>query len=290
MNLLIGAVQPSLLTLLNSESEPPLALWRKHEGRRDESFVDVLDDTAYPATAEAGPSRPPRSAAAGTSVKPSTASVHVPKHAQTGSLASRVVHIQSPRPDTWIQAGDLPPSASTLGIELPWFGIQFKPLGVRRRVTIELGLVDARGRVGVVRLSSHKTEPTLYAEREPPLVHLPLALPADTHKVTDWAETGLHLTSLVALFRSLPAAPPAASDSDDNDDEHGSRKRRRRPPPRPARRPADRSRLPEGGLAYTAYVRIYANCRLRRVWFSEEGDKSLDMPGVRDEWALYAAE
>lgn len=109
------------------------------------------------------------------------------------------------------------------------------------------------------------------------------------HKVTDWAEMGLHLASLVALFRSLPAAPPAYSDSDDNDDEHGSRKRRRRPPPPPARRPADRSRLPEGGLAYTAYVRIYANCRLRRVWFSEEGDKSLDMPGVRDEWALYAA-
>lgn len=89
-------------------------------------------------------------------MKPSTTFVHVPKHAQTGSLASRVVHIQSPRPDTWIQAGDLPPSASTLGIELPWFGIQFKPLGVRRRVTIELGLVDTRGRVGVVRLSSHK--------------------------------------------------------------------------------------------------------------------------------------
>lgn len=44
-----------------------------------------------------------------------------------------------------------------------------------------------------------------------------------------------------------------------------------------------------GGLGFTAYVRIYANCRLRRVWFSEEGDKSLDMPGVRDEWALYAA-
>lgn len=72
---------------------------------------------------------------------------HRPLHVSR-SIASRVIHIQSPRPDTFIQARNL-------GIELPYLGIQFKRLG-KRGVAFEVGIQDGRGREGVLRLSSWK--------------------------------------------------------------------------------------------------------------------------------------
>jgi len=42
-----------------------------------------------------------------------------------------------------------------LGVEMPWFGMQFRTLG-KREMGIEIGLVDSRGREGVVRCTSFK--------------------------------------------------------------------------------------------------------------------------------------
>jgi hypothetical protein len=66
--------------------------------------------------------------------------------------------------------------------------------------------------------------------------------------------------------------------------------------------------LPAGQLNSVSYVRVYANCRIRRVWFvssppltpssrltprskAQEGERTLAAMGraVQDEWALYAA-
>lgn len=96
--------------------------------------------------------------------------------------------------------------------------------------------------------------------------------------LTDWAELSLHLPSLMALFRSLR---PGDIDEEDEDEGHdGSHGKRRR-------RTVPAVDLP-GPYASTSSVRVYASCRLRRVWFSAEGDRSLDTAGLRDEWALYA--
>lgn len=42
-----------------------------------------------------------------------------------------------------------------LGVELPWIGMQVKRLS-RRELSFEVGVVDSRGREGVIRCSSYK--------------------------------------------------------------------------------------------------------------------------------------
>ncbi len=42
-------------------------------------------------------------------------------------------------------------------------------------------------------------------------------------------------------------------------------------------------------LGFVSYFRVYANCRLRRIWFSKEGGAWMGN-GVKDEFGLYAAE
>lgn len=83
----------------------------------------------------------------------------------------QIIHIQSPDPrTTYIQAGrprtgkgKERASTSTndrepLGVELPWVGIQAKRLG-RRGMSFEFGVVDTKGREGVIRISSYKVHP-----------------------------------------------------------------------------------------------------------------------------------
>jgi hypothetical protein len=78
---------------------------------------------------------------------------------EKGNVVGQVIHIQSPDlRKTYIQAGASrkgKEKAEPLGIELPWVGLQVKRLG-RRAMSFEFGLVDARGREGVVRISSYK--------------------------------------------------------------------------------------------------------------------------------------
>jgi hypothetical protein len=51
-----------------------------------------------------------------------------------------------------MRAGEAP---IPLGLELPWLGMQVRRLG-RREMGFEVGVVDARGREGVVRCTSFK--------------------------------------------------------------------------------------------------------------------------------------
>jgi hypothetical protein len=106
----------------------------------------------------------------------------IPKHPQTHghAIAHDVIHVQSPDPaSTYIQAGESihassnaqegaksgttsvrkhnrerPPS-EPLGIEIAWLGMQLKRLG-KRGMAIEVGVVDQKGKEGVIRCSSWK--------------------------------------------------------------------------------------------------------------------------------------
>lgn len=91
-----------------------------------------------------------------------------------------------------------------------------------------------------------------------PLLRLPLATPRDG--VSEWCEVVVDLRQLVPLFRQLRP----------EEEEEGKRKR-----------PAGWSDMPER-LESVESVRVYANCRVRRVWLASEG-------GVRGEWALVKA-
>jgi hypothetical protein len=112
-----------------------------------------------------------------------------------------------------------------------------------------------------------------------------LNLPAtDQHTLTTWLDIKLNLASLLPLFKSLPRAQDHKDKRQKLDTE-----------------------LPSGSFSEVTYVRVYANCRMRRIWFvrphfpcteieradwsgqSADGEKTLDQAGVKDEWALYAS-
>lgn len=161
--------------LLNSASGLS-PLWRVREGVSPKSFVTVLQDSEYPGdkTLLSGPGdsldadhtqplpRHPDGRTDWTGRERQRAAFHRPAHAPARSAAGAVVHVQSPRPDTWIQAGGAGGAGGRgqrggegLGVALPFLGVQFERLG-RRGVALEIGVADAKGREGSVRLSSWK--------------------------------------------------------------------------------------------------------------------------------------
>ncbi|WVR00168.1 hypothetical protein IAU59_007310 [Kwoniella sp. CBS 9459] len=287
MSLLSGSIQPPLLTLLSSTSTPSLS----------PLFNSIID----PSSSDAAITALPDTQSASSSGSSSN-SRKVPHTQPKGCILHDVVHIQSPDPRrTYIQAGcsltefrrrldtgkgrdegQLP-----LGIELPWIGMQLKRLG-RRDMSFEVGIVDSRGREGTIRCSSFKNSPTLHPHRSPPLIHLPLQLPtAGPSQLTQWMHIPINLAALIPLFQHLPRPQrhASASDSDEDEDDHhqaedAARKRRKV------------AELPQGGFGSVSYVRVYANCRVRRIWFSAEGERTIEGMGksVRDEWELYAAD
>ncbi|WVW86183.1 hypothetical protein I302_108224 [Kwoniella bestiolae CBS 10118] len=273
MTLLSGSIQPPLLTLLSSSSSPSLSpLFQPTTDTSKDSCIVSLPDTK--------------------SAQASGSSRAVPHAQPKGCILHDVVHIQSSNPRmTYIQAGcslteyragrdkgkSRDDGCMPLGIELPWVGLQVKRLG-KRDMSFEVGIVDNRGREGIVRFSSFKRNPTVHPCRSPPLIHLPLQLPSTTSStLTQWVHIPLHLAPLIQLFHSLPRPQRHASDDEKEED---SRKRRKV------------AELPSGSFASLSYIRVYANCRVRRIWFSAEGERTIQGMGkaVRDEWELYAAE
>jgi hypothetical protein len=63
--------------------------------------------------------------------------------------------------------------------------------------------------------------------------------------LTPWLDIKLNLASLIPLFKTLPQQNPLDSN----------------------KRPKLDTVLPSGPFGQVTYVRIYANCRLRRIWF-----------------------
>ncbi len=125
--------------------------------------------------------------------------------------------------------------------------------------------------------------PTIHPYRYPPLVHLPLNIPQRTKTTLNpWLELNLNLPSLIVLFQTLPRPRKEIDDNgpeledgydedkeggDDNDDddlEQKDVKTRRKDTRRKRRKIVE---LPSGGFGSLTYIRVYANCRVRRIWF-----------------------
>lgn len=100
-----------------------------------------------------------------------------------------------------------------------------------------------------------------------PLLHLPLSFPAASSRpLTAWSTIALHLPSLLHQFSSLTITA-GASDVESNQN-------------------LGTLTFPTGHYSHISYVKVYATCRLRRIWFSEAG------PGQKFPWEfeLYGAE
>ena len=111
----------------------------------------------------------------------------------------------------------------------------------------------------------------------PPLLLLPLSFPSHSaHPLTPWNTINIHLPSFLPYFLSPSLYP---SDDDERDPAQEIIRSRNSNPTSTTSLTA----IPGGTYSHVSYVRVYANCRLRRIWFGE-GDSRQKVPW---EFELY---
>jgi len=110
---------------------------------------------------------------------------------------------------------------------------------------------------------SFQNEPVL-KPTSPPLLHLPLSFPsASTTPLTSWATVTIYLPALISHFSSRALVQNL------QDDEEDMR--------------LQEIELPSARFSHVSYIKVYATCRLKRIWFSE-ADSSQRLPW---EFELY---
>ncbi|THU99760.1 hypothetical protein K435DRAFT_658333, partial [Dendrothele bispora CBS 962.96] len=255
---------PSIVSLFSSTGSNPLSLFSSQcdTSLPSDSFIHLLDDrSSHPA--------PPPPA---VQVHPhSTSDTH--EEEEGYNLDQTVLHIQSPTlPSTFIQC---PPalllqddvgSSKDLGLKHPWIHFQVKNLG--KPWSFEIGVVDQSARKGIIRSSTFQPDSL-------PLLHLPLSFPlSSSHPLTAWSTINLHLPTFLPRFSSVALSTRAEDDDGENDISNPDNVST-----------ISRARLPSGTYSHIAYVRVYATCRLRRIWTVNEGG-----PGQKPPWEfeLYA--
>ncbi|EDR08067.1 uncharacterized protein LACBIDRAFT_297729 [Laccaria bicolor S238N-H82] len=258
------ALQPSIISLFSSTGSDPLALFSVHKDDLlpADSFVVLLHDRL---------SQPP---------PPAPAVLITLQHFQYQEddsesygycLDQTVLHIQSPTiTTTYIQSPPVLNNSSGvngLGIKHPWIHLQVRNLS--KEWAFEVGIVDLSARVGILRLSTFQARPRLkLSHNKPPVLHLPLSFPPTSSRLlTPWSTIALHLPTVMARF----STPSVITDHDDEECRGGWS--------------SDPNRtIPMGGYSHVSHVRIYATCRLRRIWFGDIGPSQK----VPWEFELYA--
>ncbi|KAF7319123.1 Cilia-and flagella-associated protein 20 [Mycena chlorophos] len=231
----LNTVQPETVSLFSSTGSEPLALFSvaRDESLPAESFVHLLHDkSSLPAARE------PCTAITPPEIQPAADS----EEERRGlCLSQTVLHMQSPTlHTTYIRCPSS--KASILGLKHPWLHIQARDMG--REWSFEVGLVDRLGGTGIVRVSTFQKEPRL-TPSNPALLHLPLSFPSiSSQPLTTWTTVTLNLPGLLPHFSS-PSMYPHGSDFS----------------PAPAL----------GVFSHVSFVKVYATCRLRRIWFNQGG-------------------
>ncbi|TEB23395.1 hypothetical protein FA13DRAFT_1757084 [Coprinellus micaceus] len=243
-----SAVQPPVISLFSSTGSNPLALFSLREGSERHSCICFLHD----ATSEPRPAPPTVLLVPSASLSNRGESRWSEVSDSQGyALDQTVLHLQSPDlRKTFIQC---PPAASangSLGIRHPWIHLQVRNLG--------------KDWMGIIRLSTFQSEPRIKLRLgKPPLLHLPLSFPGvSSRPLTSWTTINLHLPTYLPHFSSNLLAPV------EGDATQGS------------------LAIPKGSYSHVSYVRVYATCRLRRIWFSENGLRQ----GLPWEFELYAGD
>ncbi|KAF8137602.1 hypothetical protein EV363DRAFT_671830 [Boletus edulis] len=249
------SVQPDVVSLFSSTGSDPLGLFsvQVDGSLPSDSFIHLLNDsTSLPA-----PSPP-----ATLITAPSVYCDQRTDASQGHQLNQTVLHIQSPTlRKTFIQCPiSVPSHASSgggvLGLKHTWLHIQVRNLG--RYWSFEVGVVDKQGRQGTVRCSTFQKAPKLVRNHgASPVLHLPLAFPpSSSSPLTAWSTIALNLAKFVPQFALLAHAQPSSELADAH---------------HPAERggPSNQVPLPSGTYSHLAFIKIYATCRLRRIWLSE---------------------
>ncbi|KAJ8082813.1 hypothetical protein PM082_008669 [Marasmius tenuissimus] len=273
-----SALQPGIVSLFSSTGSDPLSIFSQHidYSLPADSFIHFLNDqTSEPV--------PPKPAALITVTGTNE------DERERYSLCQTVLHIQSPTlRTTFIQC---PPVSRSLGFKHAWIQFQLRDIG--RECSLEVGVVDHMGREGRIRLSTFQQDPRLKvpsstakaegpSKNHLPLVHLPLSFPPTSSRpLTSWATITLNLPNLIPYFTSLAVSEQQEANSADSDTAWDQRRSR------------DRNitlrTLPNGTYSHVSYVRVYATCRLRRIWFSESRPSQTHNNKVPWEFELYGS-
>lgn len=278
-----NTVQPNIVSLFSSTSSEPLSLFSQQadESLAADSFIHFLNDAS---------SLPPPSPPA---VLCSMPALDDRDESNIGyGLHQTVLHIQSPTLRmTFIRSPPITdPGDRDLGLKHKWLHLQVRNVG--REWSFDIGIVDKSGRRGVVRCStfqvhdvydfprssifdadhsviyahlltsSYQKEPKLAISPVPnaqPVLHLPLSFPQPSSRpLTAWSTITLNLPSLIPHFSTLAGMHQL-------DDGEGGRHDINRP----VTLSAINTPVPSGTYSHLSYIKIYATCRLRRIWLSD---------------------
>lgn len=248
-----GSVQPNIVCLFSSTGSQPLSLFSVHVDAAlpSDSFVHLLNDrTSLPAPPGASLISLPKA------YRNEDAEACVGKQ-----LRQTVLHIQSPTLRTTFIRCPASFSFRTddkgLGLKHAWLQIQVRNVG--REWSFEVGIVDKTGKHGVIRCSTFQKNPTLRCNYNlAPVLHLPLKFPSSSsNTLTAWSTVTVYLPDFIPQFASVSRDQRSRTDVSDED---GSTDPSNVPSPQ---------FLPGGAYAHLTYVKIYATCRLRRIWLSD---------------------
>ncbi|KIJ62179.1 hypothetical protein HYDPIDRAFT_115049 [Hydnomerulius pinastri MD-312] len=311
------SVQPDAVSLFSSTGSEPLGLFslQVDNGLPSDSFVHLLNDT----TSHPTPPSPASLISLPSIYHGENAETSQGReleqtvlHIQSPSL--RTTFIQCPPPSYAGQTG----GQLGLGLKHSWLHMQVRNLG--REWAFELGIVDKVGRRGIIRCSTFqvssltcvsKSKPGLLPvvsgmppdaaydtviylhsltlmfiglliwllQKTPrltrnsdalPVLHLPLAFPQPSSSpLTAWSTFTLNLPKLVPWFASLSHSQSSNEFADDID--------------LAGRGSSSQVALPGGTYSHLDSIKVYATCRLRRVWLSE----SLPVSRMPWEFELY---
>lgn len=193
------------------------------------------------------------------------------------SLDGLALQLQSPNIiKTYIRSPPL--ACDALEIKLGFMHMNFRLLGTHRHFMFEVGVEDRHGKRARLRFSTFCTKPKLQllskastdlqqSQRDEPLLHMPLRCPTDAAKdptvLTAWNNVCLPLHTLAKHLK----APELLS----------------------AHRVGHRDELGGRGTSWptfeafdnVVYVKVHANCRLQRIWFTEHASQAIDMPAFQ---------
>ncbi|THG98746.1 hypothetical protein EW145_g7373 [Phellinidium pouzarii] len=310
-------VQPSIVSLFSSTSSHALQLFSQHvdpsPALKSDSLIHFLDDaTSLPAPPAPGSlirpanSLDPRNDLDGSDDEDENTN----EEASEGrKLCQTVLHIQSPTIRTtyiccppslsssadstlasssalqhsWTPDTPAPRSVDLeLGLTLPWMHLQVRNLG--REWAFEVGVADRAGTKGIIRCSTFQKEPSVKRHHDPVLLHLPLRFPhASSRPLTTWNTISLDLGVTMQQFRIISASQHGGiiqADGEDEEIEETSGQQE------DALRQTNNANvpLPSGTFGKVLYLKVYANCRLRRIWLSE--DRRSVLPW---EFGMYAS-
>ncbi|KAG2008442.1 hypothetical protein CC2G_013874 [Coprinopsis cinerea AmutBmut pab1-1] len=265
-----AAVQPPIISLFSSTGSDPLGFWSQkvESARSGLAVVHLLHDT----TSEPLPVPPASLIAPPLSENHGYLLDQTVLHVQGPDL--RKTYIQCP-PDSGAdqgfssalgrgdhdQRGSMSTStaatAKSLGIRHHYVHLQLRPLG--KDWSFEVGVMDQGGNLGILRFSTFQTSPKLKLRTtKPPLLHLPLSFPSPSPQMlTPWTTIDLHLPTFLAYFTSPELGQKDTNAYDPERNMHSRPTRESYP-------------VPKAGYSHICYIRVYASCRIRRIWLDNE--------------------